>query len=155
MRRPRPGLRCHGFRMMNRPRRPAMKTAKDYRQPEDYLRDNCPVKAAIDVIRGRWKPSILCELNAGTKRFSDLQCALPEIAPQVLTVQLRQLEADGVIARTVHPEVPPRVEYALTPMGRDLSRVMEELEAWGNRYLESRGRNPAATAACGASLYCE
>ena len=126
-----------------------MKPVKDYSQPYDYLRENCPVKAAIDVIRGRWKPAILCELNAGTKRFCDLQGTLPEIAPQVLTVQLRQLEADGVIVRTVYAEVPPRVEYALSVMGRELSRVMDELEAWGARYLESRGQ------ACGVGADAE
>ncbi len=115
-----------------------MKTPKDYSQPYDRLRDNCPVKAAIDVIRGRWKPSILYELCGGTKRYCDLQCALPEITAQVLTVQLRQLEADGVVARTVYPEVPARVEYALTGLGRDLSKVMDELEEWGARYLESQ-----------------
>lgn len=113
-----------------------MKTIQDYSQPYDRLRDNCPVKAAIDVIRGRWKPSLLCELAEGTKRYCDLQCALPEITAQVLTVQLRQLEADGVVTRTVYPEVPARVEYALTDLGRQLSKVMDELEEWGARYQE-------------------
>lgn len=68
-----------------------MKTPKYYSQPHDRLRDDCPVKAAIDMIRGRWKPSILCLLGTGTKRYGDLQCALPGITGQVLTVQLRQL----------------------------------------------------------------
>jgi DNA-binding HxlR family transcriptional regulator len=81
---------------------------------------------------------ILWELNCGTKRFSDLQAALPEIAAQVLTVQLRQLEADGVIIRTVYPEIPARVEYALTELGSALSAVMDQLEVWGSRYLEHR-----------------
>lgn len=110
---------------------------KDYSQPHDRLRDDCPVKAAIDVIRGRWKPLILFELCGGTKRFCDLQNALPGITAQVLTVQLRQLEADGVIARTVYAEVPARVEYALTGLGRELSEVMEALERWGARYQQS------------------
>ena len=86
-----------------------MKVLSDYEQKLDDLRDNCPVKAAIDVIRGRWKPSILWELNSDTKRFSDLQAALPKITAQVLTVQLRQLEADGVVLRTLYPEIPVRV----------------------------------------------
>jgi DNA-binding HxlR family transcriptional regulator len=116
-----------------------MRPLSDYQQKIDRLRDDCPIKAAIDVIRGRWKPMILWELNFGTKRFSDLQAAIPQIAPQVLTLQLRQLEADGVIIRTVYPEVPSRVEYALTELGSALSSVMDQLEAWGQRYLE---RNP-------------
>jgi DNA-binding HxlR family transcriptional regulator len=77
-----------------------MKPLSEHEQKVDRLHDGCPIKAAIDVIRGRWKPMILWELGAGTKRFSDLQAAQPEIAAQVLTVQLRQLEADGIIRRT-------------------------------------------------------
>jgi DNA-binding HxlR family transcriptional regulator len=121
-----------------------MKTIHDYSQPYDRLRDNCPVKAAIDVIRGRWKPSLLYELCGGTKRYCDLQCAMPGITAQVLTVQLRQLEADGVVTRTVYPEVPARVEYALTNLGRKLSKVMDELEEWGALYLESQERQRLA-----------
>ena len=120
-----------------------MKAVSDYAQKIDRLRDSCPVKAAIDVIRGRWKPGILFELNSGTKRFSDLQSALPGIAAQALTVQLRQLEADGVVVRKVYPEIPPRVEYALSRLGQTLSSVMEELEVWGTQYL-ARENNQAA-----------
>lgn len=114
---------------------PRMKTLSDYEQKLDSLRDSCPVRAAIDVIRGRWKPSILWELHQSTKRFSDLQAALPEVTAQALTVQLRQLEADGVVVRTVYPEVPVRVEYALSASGRELSAVMDQLEKWGVAYL--------------------
>lgn len=121
---------------------------KDYSQPYDRLRDDCPVKAAIDVIRGRWKPSILCELNEGTKRFCDLQAALPGITAQVLTVQLRQLEADGVVVRMVYAEVPSRVEYALSDLGRELSDVMDALERWGERYQISQ-QSPKATSSSG------
>jgi len=122
-----------------------MRSISDYEQKFDKLRDNCPVKAAIDVIRGRWKPSILWELSRGTKRFSDLQAALPDITAQVLTVQLRQLEADGVVIRTVYPQIPARVEYVLSEHGSKLSSVMEQLDAWGTRHLErqARKRSPA------------
>ena len=113
-----------------------MKSLSDYEQKRDRLSENCPVRAALDVIRGRWKPSILFELKNGTKRFSDLQSALPEISGQALTVQLRQLEADGVVVRTVYPEIPPRVEYALSEHGGKLSAVMDQLEAWGIRHLK-------------------
>src|SRR5262245_14362361 len=112
------------------PENPLMPQASDYGQKIDALRDTCPVKAAIDVIRGRWKPSILWELYQGTKRFCDLQAALAGISPQVLTVQLRQLEADGVLVRTVYAEVPTRVEYTLSDEGRSLSAVMDELDTW-------------------------
>ncbi len=120
-----------------------MKSLSDYAQKFDRLRDNCPVRAAIDVIRGRWKPSILWELHGGTKRFSELQAALPGVTAQVLTVQLRELEADGVVARTVYAEVPARVEYALSARGRELSAVMVELEKWGAEYLERPDHVPA------------
>lgn len=113
-----------------------MKSVADYSQKVDKLRDSCPVKAAIDVIRGRWKPSILWELHGGTKRYSDLKAAMPQITGQVLTVQLRQLEADGVVVRTVYPEVPARVEYALTVHGNNFSAVMKQLDEWGTLYLE-------------------
>lgn len=104
----------------------------------DPLRDNCPVKAAIDVIRGRWKPSILWELSSGPKRFCDLRAALRGVTAQALSVQLRQLEADGVITRAVFAEVPARVEYALSEEGRALSAVMDQLEIWGARHQKRR-----------------
>ena len=121
-----------------------MKPLSDYAQKFDHLRDSCPVRAALDVISGRWKPSILFELKTQPRRFSDLQCAMPEVTAQALTVQLRQLEADGVIVRTVYPEVPARVEYALTEPGRALSEVMDQLERWGADYLERQAETRAA-----------
>jgi DNA-binding HxlR family transcriptional regulator len=105
-----------------------------YAQPIDRLSDLCPVRAALDVIRGRWKPSILFELKSSVRRFSDLQEALPGVSAQVLTVQLRQLEADEIICRTVFAEVPTRVEYQLSEYGRTLSGVLDQLEAWGGIY---------------------
>ncbi len=120
-----------------------MPSAADHRQKIDPLRDHCPVKAAIDVIRGRWKPSILHELRDGTKRFSELRAALPQVTAQILSVQLRQLEADEIVTRTVYPEIPARVEYELNAYGRTLSAVMDELEAWGENYLQRQQRNRA------------
>lgn len=118
-----------------------MKSLADYEQKFDRLHDDCPVRAALDVIRGRWKPSILYELKDGARRFSQLQAALPGITAQALTVQLRQLEADGVVRRSVHAdESPLRVEYALSESGAALSGVMDQLEIWGAEYLERRGR---------------
>ena len=118
-----------------------MKSLADYEQKFDRLQEDCPVRAALDVIRGRWKPSILFELKAGARRFSQLQAALPTITGQALTVQLRQLEADGVITRIVYPhESPVRVEYSLSAPGVALSDVMDRLEGWGADYLARRGR---------------
>lgn len=113
-----------------------MKPLSDYGQKHDRLADNCPVRAALDVIRGRWKPSILFELKSGRKRFSDIQGALPEVTAQALTVQLRQLEADGIVNRRVYAEVPQRVEYSLSRHGRALSNVMDALEKWGIEHQE-------------------
>ena len=104
--------------------------------------DNCKAELALKVIQGRWKLMILRELLDGVRRFSDLQRALAEVqggvSQKVLTSQLRELEADGVVERTVYPEVPPRVEYALTELGRDLVPVLEGLHAWGEK-KESEG----------------
>lgn len=123
-----------------------MKSLSDYEQKIDRLSENCPVRAAIDVIRGRWKPSILFELKAGTKRFSDLQAALPGITAQALTVQLRQLEADGVVLRSVCSDIPVRIDYALSDFGATLSGVMDQLEEWGAEYLARRSRPDRARA---------
>src|SRR5260370_38700284 len=122
-----------------------MKPLSEYEQKIDKLHDGCPIKAAIDAIRGRWKTMILWELNGATKRFSELLAARPGIAAQVLTIQLRQLEADGIIMRTVYPEIPARVEYELTELGSALSAVMDQLEVWGARYLEYRAQHLAST----------
>ena len=113
-----------------------MKPLSDYEQKFDRLADDCPVRAALDVIRGRWKPSILFELKSGRKRFSDLQAKLPEVTAQALTVQLRQLEADGIVNRKVYAEVPQRVEYFLSKHGRSLSHVMDALEKWGAEHQQ-------------------
>ena len=102
----------------------------------------CKAELALRVIQGRWKLLILRELLEGVQRFSQLQRALAGVgagvSQKVLTAQLRELEADGVLARTVFPEVPPRVEYALTELGRELMPVLEGLHAWGER-AEQRG----------------
>lgn len=118
-----------------------MKSSADYPQKFDRLQDDCPVRAALDVVRGRWKPSILFELKARARRFTELRTALPGITAQALTLQLRQLEADGIVSRTVYPEVPARVEYALTEFGATLSGMMDQLEAWGVTYLARRKKS--------------
>lgn len=105
----------------------------------DYTKNgrtyHCPVEAALEVIGGKWKPLILWALGEDVLRFSELQKDLPGINAKMLTKQLRELEEDGVIRRTVYPEVPPRVEYAITDFGKTLIPILEALCTWGSRYL--------------------
>ena len=106
------------------------------------LREVCPLDTAVEALGGKWKPLIVYQLRRGTKRFSELQRAIPEVTLQVLTQQLRQLEADGIVSRTVHPVIPPRVDYALTSMGKELEPVLGALERWGGRVLAYRDGAP-------------
>lgn len=96
---------------------------------------HCPVEAALDVIGGKWKPLILWALGDRVMRFGELQKALPGVNTKMLTKQLRELEEDGVLRRKVYPEVPPRVEYAITDFGRTLIPILEALCTWGAEYL--------------------
>lgn len=96
---------------------------------------HCPVEAALDVIGGKWKPLILWALGDNVLRFNELQKGLPGVNTKMLTKQLRELEEDGVIRRIVYPEVPPRVEYAITDFGKTLIPILEALCTWGMHYL--------------------
>lgn len=90
------------------------------------------VVAALRRIEGRWKLAILFHLFGGRiLRFSELERAIPDVSQKMLTQQLRQMEADGLVRRTVHPEVPPRVEYQLTDWGQALCPALDALLAWG------------------------
>jgi DNA-binding HxlR family transcriptional regulator len=95
--------------------------------------DRCPIARTLRVIDGRWSTLIVRELLDGTKRFGELKRALDGISPKTLTDRLRTLEAQGVLTRTVHAEIPPRVEYALTDYGRTLEDVLRAMAAWGRR----------------------
>ena len=92
----------------------------------------CPVAATLQLIGGRWKAIILYTLTTGTKRFGEIAVRIPVISRKVLTEQLKELEADGLILRVQYKEIPPRVEYSLTEMGKSLSSVFHEMEIWGN-----------------------
>ncbi|MEB3241908.1 MAG: helix-turn-helix domain-containing protein [Synechococcus sp.] len=94
---------------------------------------NCRAELAMRVIQGRWKLPILRELLEGTRRFSELLRALESVSQKVLTSQLRELESHGVVVRTIHPEVPPRVEYSLTELGLELLPVLDGLHAFGEQ----------------------
>lgn len=92
---------------------------------------SCAVEAALDVIGNKWKGAILYHLLEGTKRFNELRRLIPGATQRILTLQLRELEADGVIDRKVYAEVPPKVEYALTENGRNLKQALLALRTWG------------------------
>ena len=95
------------------------------------LGSDCPVTRAVGVLGGKWKLHIVFHLMKGTQRFSALRRAIPDVTQQMLTMQLRELESDGIISRTVYPVVPPKVEYALTPLGTKLKSVTDALGDWG------------------------
>lgn len=97
--------------------------------------EGCPVEAALDLIGGKWKGVILYHLlKDKVVRFGELKRKLPDITQRMLTKQLRELESAGVINRKVYPEVPPRVEYTPSDLGRSLKDVITTLEVWGKKY---------------------
>jgi DNA-binding HxlR family transcriptional regulator len=96
----------------------------------------CPVATVVELIGNKWKLLIIRNLLGGTVRFNELKKGLPGISQKVLTDNLRALEADGLVIRTVYPEVPPRVEYELSPMGRTLQPLFNDMIDWGNSYKE-------------------
>lgn len=91
----------------------------------------CPVTATIALIGGRWKAIILHVLSEHTRRFGEINFRIPSISRKVLTEQLKELEADGLISRTQYKEIPPRVEYSLTELGKSLSPILNEMAVWG------------------------
>lgn len=92
---------------------------------------NCPLMSAINILGGKWKPIILHMLAEGTMRFGELRKNIPLVSQKMLTQQLRELEADGIVARKVYPEVPPRTEYSLTERGLTLKPILQDLYVWG------------------------
>lgn len=95
----------------------------------------CPVEATLDLIGGKWKGMLLYRLLDGTQRFNALKRELPSITQRMLTKQLRELEESGLVHRMVYAEVPPRVEYSLTPLGKSLKPIIASLRSWGQAYL--------------------
>lgn len=99
----------------------------------------CPVEITVDVAGGKWKPMIIYRLFDGPRRFGELQRLAGNPSQRSLTLQLRQLEADGIVARRVFAEVPPRVEYSLTEFGRTLAPVLVAMRDWGVAFRERAG----------------
>ncbi len=98
----------------------------------------CDVEATLSVIGGRWKPVLVCHLLDGRKRYGELRRLVPNATERMITLQLRELEADGVVARHVFAEVPPRVEYEVTAYGRSLEPVLVAMQDWGREFKVRR-----------------
>ncbi|NRG45363.1 winged helix-turn-helix transcriptional regulator [Bacillus sp. CRN 9] len=101
---------------------------------------NVPVEATLEVIGGKWKVLILCHLKEGTKRFSELQKAIPQITKKMLTQQLRELEHDKMIDRYVYHQVPPKVEYSLSETGETLREVLNIMCSWGEKRINENNK---------------
>ncbi len=101
------------------------------------LPTSCPAEITLQVIGGRWKVVIVWALLHGTKRFSDLCRSMPGITQKMLTQQLRELERDRIVLRKVYPQVPPKVEYSITPLGRSLKPVVNAIHRWGLKRTEN------------------
>lgn len=99
---------------------------------------NCPVEYTASLIGNKWKIIILRDLLTGTKRYNELTRSVVGISAKVLTENLRDLEHDGIIKRTVYPVVPPKVEYSLTDMGWDLEEVLNAMKSFGIKYKDGK-----------------
>ena len=114
----------------------------------------CPVRTTLNVLGGKWKLLILSYLLDEPRRYGELRRLMPEITEKMLIQELRELETDGIVARTVHQTVPPRVDYSLTEQGQRVQPLFGEWVGWGKQYLDRVGgcavpEMPAATVAAG------
>lgn len=106
------------------------------REPVYRSQYGCAVEATADIIGGKWKAVILYYLSKGPKRFNELRRLLPEVTQRMLTLQLRELEQDGIVHREIYKEVPPKVEYTLTEFGASLGPIIVQMLDWGEHYME-------------------
>ncbi len=97
----------------------------------------CPVATTVQLVGSKWKLLILRDLLTGIKRYNELRKSLPDISQKVLTSTLKSMVEDGIVIRTAYPEVPPRVEYRLSPLGETMRPVIKVMEQWGNEYKKS------------------
>ncbi|WP_019241625.1 MULTISPECIES: winged helix-turn-helix transcriptional regulator [Bacillus] len=99
--------------------------------------NQCQVDVALDIIVGKWKPTILLHLlNGEPKRFNELKRLIPNITQRMLTLQLRELEEQEIINRVVYPQVPPKVEYSITEYGKSLEPILTAMHQWGVNHIE-------------------
>ena len=111
----------------------------------ESVNQNCPVSATIRLIGGKYKALLLWHLTGQTLRFNQLHRLVPEATPKMLTQQLRELEEDGLILRTVYPVVPPHVDYSLTPLGESLFPILEAMYKWGSALMKKEGLIPSCS----------
>ena len=104
--------------------------------------DHCPVEATLELIGGKYKVLILWHLSEGTLRFSELKKLIPTATAKMLTQQLRELETQNLLIRTVYPVVPPKVEYTLSELGRSLMPVLVAMRDWGVNYMRAQKLEP-------------
>lgn len=97
---------------------------------------DCPLRLTMSLIDSKWKSCILDELRHGALRPSELHKAFPEAAPRVIDIQLKELVEDGLVSKTIYPELPPRSEYSLTPLGQTLIPIIDAMIEWGMRNRE-------------------
>lgn len=107
------------------------------RKTKNFTPGNCPVVYCMNIIGGKWKPSIIHMIRTDRNRYSILQRNITEISKQTLTNQLRELETDGIIERTIFPEIPPRVEYKITEYGKTLLPIIDSMYKWGRQNMET------------------
>src|SRR5436190_1185108 len=100
--------------------------------------ESCPVCRTADIVCGKWTLLLVRELSEGRSRFCELERSLPGISPRTLSLRLRALEEEGIVARVTFPEVPPRVEYALTDKGTALLPIVESMRDYGERWLDAQ-----------------
>ena len=124
-----------------------MNRRERYRSERGGPNDGCPIEATLDIVGGKWKVLILFYLMKGTVRFGEFQRLIPKITQRMLTLQLRELEEDGVVHREVYRQVPPKVEYSLTEFGRSLEPILILMRDWGVTYKERLARIATAAAA--------
>lgn len=98
----------------------------------------CPVETTLMLIGNKWKVLIIRDLLTGTKRFGELKKSIGKVSQKVLTTQLRDMEEDGLISRKIYAEVPPRVEYSLTELGKSLQPILNAMLQWGTEYKEKK-----------------
>ena len=103
----------------------------------------CPVETTLTLIGDKWKVLILRDLMPGTKRFGELKKSVGNVSQKVLTAQLRAMEENGLLTRTVYAEVPPRVEYTLTELGKSLKPILDTMSNWGEEYKASLNQKQA------------
>lgn len=111
------------------------------RLPVQRAIEVCPVEVAVSVLGGTWKLTLVKHLGDGSRRFGELGRLVPLANRKTLTRQLRELEEDGIVERTVYLQVPPKVEYSLTSLGRSLEPVVSAMDAWGRHFADPQANS--------------